>query len=279
MNYKILCLFIIIVFCVIIGASENMENMDTKIILDLSKHGSIPKIIHLSWKNKNIDIDNDKSPMILNGVSNIYKFNKNYKIEISDDNDIENYLKENLNINDYNDIKNTHIVEKVDLWRLLKIYYEGGIYLDFDRYCNKSFDKIINKDVKCVLPTYHDVNFSQDIMISCKNNPIFKNAIDDNIIARKQGKKLYQIGPETYMNSVTKRVFGKKYNEYPGTEVMDNFRKILDKSKYFQTYRESPSNNLFNFKYNEKTFKKGNGIYKDEYYINNDISHWGKDRT
>lgn len=67
-----------------------------KIQLDLSKYGQIPKKVHLSWKNKNI-IEN-KSPMILNGVYNIKKLNPKYAVEISDDNDVESYLKDKLNL-------------------------------------------------------------------------------------------------------------------------------------------------------------------------------------
>ena len=55
------------------------------------------------------------------------------------------------------------------------MYYEGGIYTDIDRYCNISFDEIIGTcpPKKCILPTYLDQDFSQDLLISCKNNPIF----------------------------------------------------------------------------------------------------------
>ena len=119
--------------------------------LDLSNLGSIPKIIHISWKNKNI-IGN-QSPVILNGITNLKKINPDYKLEISDDNDVENYLKSKLKKWDYFKIKNKKIVEKIDIWRLFKIYNEGGIYIDIDRYCNISFSDIIKNDTKCILPT------------------------------------------------------------------------------------------------------------------------------
>jgi len=243
-----------------------------KIILDLSNYNSIPKIIHLSWKNK--DVFNEKSPMILNGLLNIKKLNPTYKLELSDDNDVENYLKDKLNYNDYKDIMNKHIVQKVDLWRLLKLYYEGGIYLDFDRYSNKSFDEIINKETKCILPTYFDSNFSQDIMISCKNNPIYMKAIEYNIEARKRGKRLYDISVPTYMNSITEIVFGKKYGEDPGVELMQQFRKLLNESKQYQTYREEPHDKLFNYTYSKYSFLNGNNESKIEFYARQNVVHW-----
>ena len=92
--------------------------------LDLSEYGIIPKIVHISWKIKNI-LDN-QSPIILNGIANLKKINPDYKIEISNDNDVEKYLKGKLRKWDYFKIKNKKIVEKIDLWRLLKMYHEGG---------------------------------------------------------------------------------------------------------------------------------------------------------
>jgi len=92
----------------------------------LSKHNSIPKIIHVSWKTKNIL--NNKSPVILNGLANLKKLNPDYKLEISDDSDVETYLKSKLKKWDYIKVKNKKIVEKIDLWRLFKIYNEGLLF-------------------------------------------------------------------------------------------------------------------------------------------------------
>lgn len=49
------------------------------------------------------------------------------------------------------------------------------------------------------------------------------------------------------MHSVTEVVFGKKYNRNPGDNIMNEFRKLLDESIFFQTYREEPVNDTFNF--------------------------------
>ncbi len=213
--------------------------------------------------------------MILNGLSNMKKLNPNYNIEISDDNDIEDYLKKNLEDEDYFNIKEKHIVEKVDLWRLLKMYNEGGIYQDFDRYCNKNFDKIIGTKTKCVLPTYLDVDFSQDIMISCKNNPLFKKAIKNNIESRKlKNKGIFDLGPVLYMQTVTEVVFGKKYNRKPGIQIMETFRDLLNESEFFQTFREEHMNYTFTFEYDKETFEVGNGKNKRDFYKEQNIDVW-----
>ena len=76
--------------------------------LDLSTHGSIPKLIHVSWKNK--DILDDQSPLILNGLLNLKTLNPEFSLEISDDQDVETYLKNHLSKWDYFKIKNKKIV-------------------------------------------------------------------------------------------------------------------------------------------------------------------------
>ena len=249
--------------------------MDIK--LDLKYHEDIPKIIHISWKNKNI-LDSN-SDLIINGLANIKKINPEYTIEISDDNDVDNYLKQKIGINEYESIKDKKIVEKVDLWRLLKIYIEGGIYVDLDRYCNIPFKDIITKDIKCILPTYFDSDFSQDLLISCKNNPIFYRAIQYNFLGRKKGMKLYDLGAPIYMFAVTEIVFGKRISRNPGFNQMEELRLILNNSKHFLTYKEEPMNNTLIYRNNnnqnisnEQMIKNKSLFYKEQnvipWYIN-----------
>ena len=212
------------------------------IILDLTNHQPIPKVIHCSWKNK--DILSNPSPLITKGIANMQKINPDYKLEISDDQDVEEYIIERLSKWDYFKIRNKKIVEKVDLWRLLKMYEEGGVYVDIDRFCNISFDEIIKEGTKCILPTHRDADFSQDIMISCKENPIFLKAIELNLKKRKliSTRSVFQLGPPIYMRAVTETVFGDPRERKPGKEKMDEFRNLLDQSKDFQTYYEDLPN-------------------------------------
>ena len=250
------------------------STINTTVKLDLSKHEKIPKIIHVSWKTKNI-LDNE-SPVILNGLANLKRINPNYKLEISDDTDVENYLKQKLKKWDYIKIKNKKIVEKIDLWRLLKIYHEGGIYVDIDRYCNIPFDAIIKRETKCILPTHGDIDFSQDLIISCRKNPIYKKAIEYNLKARFliNPRGVFHLGPPIYMRAVTECVFGRQIKRKPGSSVMDNLRFLLENSKSFQTYKELLPNDSLIFKYDQDTFQKGNGLDKEDFYNSENIKPW-----
>ncbi len=55
---------------------------------------TIPKIINFTWKDKNIKDNNH--PMITNGLRKMIDLNPEWDVVISDDEDVEDYLKENL---------------------------------------------------------------------------------------------------------------------------------------------------------------------------------------
>ena len=129
----------------------------------------IPKIIHITWKSK--DILTSTSPLAVHGVQNLIKLNPDWDIQFSDDSQVDSYLQEHLAAPEYALIRDFHIVAKTDVWRLLKIYREGGVYVDLDRLCNISFNNIIEDHVKCILPTCGDHDFSHDLMISAPENP------------------------------------------------------------------------------------------------------------
>ena len=69
-----------------------------------------------------------------------------------------------------------------------------------------------------------------------------------------------------FMNAVTEIVFNKKYNENPGKSIMINFRRLLENSKQFETYRENPMYDTIIYKHNTDMFIKGNGQKKYEFY-------------
>ena len=84
----------------------------------------IPKVVHLTWKTK--AIVNSTDPQILKyGFRKLVELNPDYDIQLSDDADVEAYLRAYLSDLNYRLIKDRHIVEKVCLWQMLKLYHEG----------------------------------------------------------------------------------------------------------------------------------------------------------
>ena len=231
----------------------------------------IPKIVHLTWKTK--DIIDSHSPMIVNGVRRLIDMNPDWQVTVYDDNEIDSYLREWLDANDYRLIQDTHIVAKSDIWRLYKIYLEGGMYMDIDRLCNKSLSSFITDDVRWVLPTCRDYDFSHDLMISEPGNPVYFEAIKLYFQRRREGHtNIYFLGSQTYMHAITTTVLGKLINTDPGIEVFDWMRGELSKTSYIKMFREDPPYNTLLFEGSSDVFD--HEAMKRTLYNNTGIKHW-----
>ena len=108
----------------------------------------IPKIIHQTYKFKN--------HKFINFTENWKKKNKNWEYIFYDDNDVEAFFKthkNNIN-NEFPQLQiflnDCSIIEKIDIFRYLLMYYIGGIYCDIDTNCFKNFDDICNNQ-ECIL--------------------------------------------------------------------------------------------------------------------------------
>ena len=230
-------------------------------------YGNIEKNIHISWKTNDIfDMD---FHIVKHGVGALKRLNPEYNFQISDNQEVEDYIKKHIPSEDYELIKNKHIVEKVDLWRLLKIYHEGGVYIDIDRFYNIPLREVIKPGVKCLLPTFYNADFSQDIMISCSGNMFHKRAIELNLERRRAGwTDVLSLGPITYFNAITELMIGEQLNNSPGAEKFGRLLKIIANSPYLDTYYEIPLYNTLVY--------RGESIPhdKDEFYKACDVRHW-----
>jgi hypothetical protein len=230
----------------------------------------IPKLVHLSWKTK--DILESNHPLITNGIGRLQQMNPNWKFVVSDDSDIEEYLKNNLTSKGYEYIRNVHIVQKSDLWRLFKIYIEGGLYIDIDRLCNVKLDDIINDEIKWVLPTCRDYDFSQDIMMSEPGNPVFAKTIELFMQRKIEGcENTYFLGSQTYMHSITMMLCGTLINTNPGLEIMNDIRKKISELSFVKTYREDPPNNTIVYHGNDIDNWENT---KRDFYAQSSVKHW-----
>jgi mannosyltransferase OCH1-like enzyme len=236
----------------------------------------IPKTIHISWKDHSILTDNHIFPRAC--VQNLIALVPDWNVEISTNNEIDNYLKTQLDSQDWNLLKDCHIVEKLDVWRLLKLYLEGGLYVDIDRLCNTSLNDIIKSETKCVLPTCGDIDFSQDFMCSAAGNPIYSTTLELNLQRRREGfRNIYFLGPQTFMHGVTKALVGEIIDVNPGREVFVEIRKMLSEMPFITTYVETspydtiihrPENAQIDFDHEEM---------KRDYYAKSNLKHWTGD--
>lgn len=231
----------------------------------------IPKIIHIAWKSK--DVLRSMHPLIVNGLLQLRVLNPDWEIQISDDTDIDTYLKNNLSQEEFRLVKNDGIVQKSDLWRLIKIYNEGGLYVDIDRLCNKPLSFLIDNDTKWVLPVCAYKDFSHDFMMSAPGNPVFKNTINLYLNRRLEGiNNTYFLGVQTYMHAITHTVFNKIIDVHPGE---DNFKDIINELvpyKFIKIIPEFPPGNTAIYE-GELSFDTWATI-KKSFYKENNIKHW-----
>lgn len=233
----------------------------------------IPKIIHTSWKDKNL-LDNE-SIIIKNGIKNLVDLNPDWEFNLYIDEEVEQYLFENLEKTEYDLIKDEHIVAKLDVWRLMKLYTEGGIYVDIDRYCNVVLNDVIDSNAKCVLPISKYYDFSQDLLISAPENPIYMLAFQLNMQARHQGiKNIYFLGPQTYMHAITNSLLGQSLNTNPGEEAMKQIIDTLEKISFIQTYIEKSQTDTFLYRNHNNPVLDDWESHKRDLYASYNLRHW-----
>ncbi len=238
----------------------------------LELKGEIPRLVHVSWKNKNAL--NSDYPIILNGIANIVRLNPDWHLEISDDADVEHYLETHLSSQDYRALDGKHIVEKIDLWRLLKIYHEGGVYTDIDRTCNIPMAEIITAGIRCILPMHLDINFSHDLMISVPFNPIFQTAIELNLARRKQGCGIFKLGPDTYFDAVCIHLLGEPIECPPAEHHLTRLQEIIRLAPDLESFREGESRETLLDRIPGEEWRAGNGGSIKDFYDSEDVEHW-----
>lgn len=216
--------------------------------------GVIPKILHITWKDS-LNLTQNSNLIIQNGIVQFKKLNPTWKIELSDDTELEQYLKTHLSHLDYRLISLKHAAEKSDLWRLMKMCHTGGIYMDIDRLANIRVEKFIKNTTKMILPQFYGfslpgnlINFSQDIMGTAPGNKIFCEAVKENVKRRRNKntrmdkstpREIYELGPNLYTEMVSSLLFGIKFIEYPSNRIKDEVQMQLHKYRHIvSTYQE-----------------------------------------
>ena len=230
----------------------------------------IPKKVHITWKTK--DILESDHPLVTHGIGRLHQMNPDWTFEVSDDADIDNYLKAFLPSADFNLIKDNKMPHKSDLWRLLKIYNEGGLYIDIDKLCNVSLNDIVEDGPMWVLPFCRDYDFSQDFMMSAPENPVIAGAIRLFLQRKREGiNNDYFLGAQTYMHAITMAIVGRVVNTDPGVEVMDEIRSKLKTMPFVKIFREDPPYHTIVYNGDDVTDLES---LKRDFYAKAGVKHW-----
>ena len=234
---------------------------------------SIPKTIHISWLDESIF--EHESPIARHGVRNMRSLNPDWEVQLSTEEQVDRYLKEELGLHAWRLLEGTHIVDRLDVWRLIKLYNEGGMYIDVDRLYNVPMDQLLKPGVTCVLATGADFDFSQDMMITAPQNPIYLTALELTLARRRSGvQSTYALGPQTYMHAVTMVLTGEMVDSNPGLERFEELRKIIQEAPFLDTFREEGPYNTFVFRQERTQEKFDHELEKRKFYASYGLKHW-----
>ena len=126
-----------------------------------------------------------------------------------------------------------------------------------------------------VLPTFQNIDFSQDFILTCAKNPIIGEAIANNLKYRSKGESLFFLAVQSYMHSVSKVISGKKIDRGDNPEYFKNIRNKINECDFIETYLETGPgyHTLFrdiDKQFNLQTFEKD----KADFYNEEQVTHW-----
>jgi mannosyltransferase OCH1-like enzyme len=165
----LLILLILLILLSIIIYKKFKNNKEIKETFEINNQ--IPKVIYLSYKNKNI-------PKYI--IPNWQKLYPNYEIKLYDNNDCIKFLKDEYSqefADIFNMIKDGPI--KADFWRVCILYKYGGIYADIDIEPLVSIESILNKNttfLSCI--SQNTIGITPQFIVSIPKHKALKMCID-----------------------------------------------------------------------------------------------------
>lgn len=200
---------------------------------------SIPKIIHMTFKERKIPNNTQKKWKNLN---------PDYQFTFSSDEDCIAFLREKFSEDYANIFKKIKLgPHKADFWRLCKLYIEGGVYVDIDLVPLASLNFILknNTFVSC-LSAFGQSSINnkyssifQAFLACTRRSPIIKLCID-SFIYNLNKMNLYSkncnfLGPTFDMYNVLVKIT-KRLDLYPN--IVYNIKLNDNLSEKIYLYRE-----------------------------------------
>ena len=231
----------------------------------------IPKIIYRSWKTQNFH------PKIQRHIDKMLKLNSEYEQIIYTDDQINDFVSSNYDQEIYNAYSKLNIITaKVDFWRYLILYKNGGIYLDIDSQINSKISNFLKEDDKALITAETNPElFVQWALFFEKNHPILERTISkvvENINMEKFPNDIVNTtGPGVYTSAI-KEIYYENYKEDLNWNKVDKkFNKIFN----INSNNLSSSFRIFGVDFNGfLSFK-----YKNTKHLYNNSLHWKKEES
>jgi mannosyltransferase OCH1-like enzyme len=212
-----ICLIFVCYWC------QNIEEFDH--VTSVSNSEPIPKIIHMTCKDKN-----NMKDLYKKTLASWKHHHPDWDIRVYDDNDMFNFIKDNYSSEIVDKVNSfERLIFKIDIFKLLVIYKYGGIYADMDVECLQNFDHLLKDIHEPIIlgygPTDNNVgSFSGIKLVECAvmiGNPgnkfwmEFFDSIDPNTPGAKMNKPVNITGP----GAITK--FIENYTDKTDIKLLD----------------------------------------------------------
>jgi len=171
----------------------------------------IPKKIYQSWYTTQFP------KRVAQKINSMKKLNPEYEHKIYTDAEIDAFVNSNFD----GDIKKCYnrlniIVAKVDFWRYLILYKQGGIYLDMDSTILRPLKKLIRDEDEAIITAEGNPDlYVQWALIFNKQHPILEKTIERVVKNIKQNAYPNDIhkmtGPSVYSNAINE-IYKEQYN-------------------------------------------------------------------
>lgn len=145
----------------------------------------IPKII---WQTHKFDAGSIPDPFIKCNSTWIDK-NLGWEYRYIKNSELEYFVKDNFG-KEWCELFISCPLEimRVDIWKYMCLYKEGGVYADMDTICKTPIESWIDNNKIVVFPNDDKKNLSQWVIASEPGHPIIKNILDNikNILPKKE---------------------------------------------------------------------------------------------
>ena len=148
---------------------------------------------------------------IQNITNKMLSMNSNYEYKLlTSEKEMDNFVSNNFDkeiVESYNCLN--FLVAKIDFWRYLNLYKNGGVYLDMDSLIIKPLDELIRDDDEAIITAEGNPGlYVQWCLMFTKEHPILKKVIEivvDNIKNNKYPNNVFKMtGPTAFTEGLNK---------------------------------------------------------------------------
>ena len=146
---------------------------------------------------------------IQNIIHNMLRMHSDYEYKLlTSEREMDKFVSENFEkdiVDSYNCLN--FLVAKIDFWKYLNLYKNGGIYLDMDSLITKPLDELIRDDDEAIISAEGNEGlYVQWCLMFVKEHPILKKTIDvvvENINNNKYPNDVFKMtGPGAFTEGI-----------------------------------------------------------------------------